>query len=180
MVAVNLLPWRQQRAAQQQRQSLAVLLLVAVSLLLMVILQVWRLHRMQQQVATETTTVQAALDGLIARLARQKTLMEQLAAQQKQQKKQQQQARQRAAWQQFWLDLPLLLPDTVWLKRLEKRDRQLLLEGQAENMQGIQQFRQQLAALTLFSRVEQGRVQRQPDGSYHFFLRTQLQVVGDE
>jgi len=180
MVAVNLLPWRQRQAAQQRRQSLVVLTGVTVSLLLLVMLQIWRLHRVQQQVAAETATVQAALDDLMSRLARQKALLEQLAAQQKQREKAQQQATQRAAWQQFWLDLPVLLPDTVWLNQLEKRENQFSLEGQAQDMQAILQFRQQLAALTLFGRVEQGSVQRQPGGGYRFTLRAQLQAVNHE
>lgn len=180
MVAVNLLPWRQRQAAQQRRQSLVVLTGVTVSLLLLVMLQVWRLHRVQQQVAAETATVQAALDDLMSRLARQKALLEQLAVQQKQREKAQQQATQRAAWQQFWLDLPVLLPDTVWLNQLEKRESQFSLEGQAQDMQAIRQFRQQLAALTLFGRVEQGSVQRQPGGEYRFTLRAQLQAVNHE
>lgn len=180
MVAVNLLPWRQRQAAQQRRQSLVVLTGVTVSLLLLVMLLVWRLHRVQQQVAAETATVQAALDDLMSRLARQKALLEQLAVQQKQREKAQQQATQRAAWQQFWLDLPVLLPDTVWLNQLEKRESQFSLEGQAQDMQAIRQFRQQLAALTLFGRVEQGSVQRQPGGEYRFTLRAQLQAVNHE
>lgn len=180
MVAVNLLPWRQRQAAKQRRQSLMMLAGVTISLLLLVMLQVWRLHRVQQQVSAETATAQVALDDLISRLARQKTLMAQLAAQQKQRKKAQHQAIQRAAWQQFWLDLPGLLPDTVWLNQLEKREGQFSLEGQAQDMQAIRQFRQQLAALTLFSQVEQGSVQRQPGGGYHFTLRAQLQAVKDE
>lgn len=180
MVAVNLLPWRQQRAAQQRRQSLAVLAGVAISLMLVGILQVWRINRMQQQVTAETARVQAALDDLIVRLARQKTLLDQLAAQQQQRKKQQQQVMLRAAWQQFWLDLPMLLPDTAWLNRLEKRGSQLSLEGQAEDMQAIGQFRQRLTAVSLFRRVEQGSVRRQPGGGYHFTLRAQLQEPGHE
>lgn len=180
MVAVNLLPWRQRRDARQQRQSLAVLLLVAVSLMLVVILQLWRIKALQQRAAVETATVQLALDDLLARLARQKALMEQLAVQQALHHQQQQQAMQRAAWQQFWLDLPVLLPGTAWLKRLEKRDNQFTLEGQAQDMQAIRQFRQRLAALPLFSRIAQGRVQRQPGGGYHFTLRAQLQAAGDE
>ncbi|WP_312054368.1 PilN domain-containing protein [Pantoea brenneri] len=180
MVAVNLLPWRQRRAARQQRQSLTVLLLVTVSLILIVILQFWRIKAQQQRAAAETATVQLALDDILARLSRQKALMEQLAAQQKRHNKQQEKAMQRAAWQQFWLDLPVLLPETAWLKRLEKRDRQFTLDGQAQDMQAIRQFRQRLAALALFSRVAQGRVQRQPGGGYHFTLRAQLRAVGGE
>ncbi|MDU7866961.1 MAG: fimbrial assembly protein, partial [Pantoea sp.] len=70
MVAVNLLPWRQQRDLQQQRQSLTVLLLVAVSLILVVILPLWRIKALQQRAAVETATVQLTLDDLLARLAR--------------------------------------------------------------------------------------------------------------
>ena len=117
---------------------------------------------------------QQALETLAARLAQQKQLLEQLALLQKQQAKQRDKAAQLAGWQQFWRDLPGMLPDTAWLTRLEKRDKRLILEGQAQDMAAIRQFRQQLATAALLGQVQQGGVRRQADGRYHFSLRAQI------
>lgn len=173
-MAVNLLPWRQQRRQRQRRQSLLVLALVTGGLLLLVMQQAYRVHEARQRIAQESRMRQQALETLAARLAQQKQLLEQLALLQKQQAKQRDKAAQLAGWQQFWRDLPGMLPDTAWLTRLEKRDNRLILEGQAQDMAAIRQFRQQLATATLLGQVQQGGVRRQADGRYHFSLRAQI------
>ncbi|NYS31629.1 PilN domain-containing protein [Pantoea sp. WMus005] len=180
MVAVNLLPWRQRRQQQQRRQSLVVLSLMMSALLLVVVQQTWQVHQTRQQVAQTGRVQQQALAMLEKQLAEQKQLLAQIAVIQKQQAKQRQQAGQLAAWQQFWLDLPALLPDTAWLTRLEKRDNHLTLEGQAQDMASVRQFRQQLTRVALLSQVKQGGVKRQAGGSYRFSLRAEVQEVADE
>lgn len=180
MVAVNLLPWRQRRRQQQRRQSLVVLALMLATLLLVVTQQTWQIHQARQQVAQAGRVQQQALETLVEQLAQQKKLLAQLAVVQKQQAKQRQRAAQLAAWQQFWLDLPALLPDTAWLTRLEKRDNHLNLEGQAQDMASVRQFRQQLTTVALFGQVKQGGVKRQAGGSYRFSLRAEVQEVADE
>jgi Tfp pilus assembly protein PilN len=180
MVAVNLLPWRQRRRQQQRRQSLMVMSLMLAALLLVVMQQTWRIHQARQQVAQAGRVKQQALATLGEELARQKQLLAQLAVAQKQQAKQRQQAAQLAAWHQFWLDLPALLPDTAWLTRLEKRDNRLTLEGLAQDMASVRQFRQQLTTVALFGQVKQGGVKRQAGGSYRFSLRAEVQEVADE
>lgn len=180
MVAVNLLPWRQRRRRQQRRQSLVVLSLMLAALLLVVMQQTWQIHQARQQVVQAGRVQQQALETLVEQLDQQKQLLAQLAVVQKQQAKQRQQAVQLAAWQQFWLDLPALLPDTAWLTRLEKRDNHLSLEGQAQDMASVRQFRQQLTTVTLFGQVKQGGVKRQASGSYRFSLRAEVQEVADE
>jgi len=180
MVAVNLLPWRQRRRQQQRRQSLVVLSLATGALLLVVMQQTWRIQQTRQQVAQASRTQQQALESLGQQLAQQKQLLEQLAVVQKQQAKHRQQAAQLAAWQQFWLDLPALLPDTAWLTRLEKRDNRLTLEGRAQDMAAVRQFRQQLTTVALFGLVKQGGVKRQADGHYRFSLRAEMQEVNCE
>ncbi|RWE51786.1 PilN domain-containing protein, partial [Mesorhizobium sp.] len=154
MVAVNLLPWRQRRRQQQRRQSLMVMSLMLAALLLAVMQQTWRIHQARQQVAEAGRVKQQALATLAEELARQKQLLAQLAVVQKQQAKQRQQVAQLAAWHQFWLDLPALLPDTAWLTRLEKRDNRLTLEGLAQDMASVRQFRQQLTTVALFGQVK--------------------------
>jgi len=180
MVAVNLLPWRQRRQRQQQRQSVAVFVLLLAGVLLFTTQQAWRNHQSRQRTAQEKARLTQRLQDLEAQLARQTQLRQQIAMLQKRQQKQHQQAIQLAAWQQFWLELPALLPDTAWLTRLEKRDGRLTLEGQAQDMTAIRHFRQQLASVALFSQLKQGGIKRQADGSYRFSLRAQVREIADE
>ncbi|WP_258577189.1 PilN domain-containing protein [Candidatus Pantoea persica] len=51
----------------------------------------------------------------------------------------------RRRWHRFWLALPMLLPDRLWLQRVEKQPARLRLEGQAQDMKAIRDFRQRLA-----------------------------------
>ncbi|TPV36362.1 PilN domain-containing protein [Pantoea deleyi] len=178
--AVNLLPWRQRRQRRQQRQSLVVLVLVTLSLLLAVMQQVWRIEQARQGVAQAAGAQQQALDHLAKQLAEQNALLAQLAVVQKQQAKQRRARAQLAAWQRFWLALPALLPDSAWLTWLEKRDQHLTLEGRAQDMVAIRQFRQGLTTVALFDQVKQGGVKRQPDGRYQFSLRLRLREGNDE
>ncbi|MGN8164353.1 PilN domain-containing protein [Pantoea sp. 22096] len=180
MVAVNLLPWRQCRQQQQRRQSLVVLSLMLSAVLVGIIQQSWRIYQVREQVAQTSRMQQQALQNLDVQLAQQKTLLAQLAVVQKQQSKQRQQAAQLAAWHQFWIDLPALLPDTAWLTRLEKRDNRLTLEGLAQDMAAVRQFREQLTTVVLFGQVRQGSVKRQADSHYRFSLRAEVQEVADE
>ncbi|MGK3142430.1 PilN domain-containing protein [Pantoea sp. C2G6] len=180
MVAVNLLPWRQRRRQQQQRHSLVVLIVLTSGLLLVATQQAWQIHEAQQRTAREKRRLQQAVESLAEQRVLQTQLLEQIALLQTRQQQRRQRALQLAAWQQFWLDLPALLPDTAWLTRLEKRERRLTLEGQAQDMADIRHFRQQLARVALLEPPEQGAVKRQADGRYRFSLRAQVREVRDE
>ncbi|WP_223811663.1 MULTISPECIES: PilN domain-containing protein [unclassified Pantoea] len=180
MVAVNLLPWRQRRQQQQRRQSLIVLSLMLGAVLVGVMQQSWRICQARKQVAQTSREQQQVLQNLDAQLAQQKTLLSQLTVVQKQQAKQRQQSVQLAAWHQFWIDLPALLPDTAWLTRLEKRDNRLTLEGLAQDMAAVRHFREQLTTIALFGQVRQGSVKRQADSHYRFSLRAEVQEVANE
>ena len=180
MVAVNLLPWRQRRWQYHRRQALTIVSLLLSGIVQLVSFQAWRIYAATQTALQQQDTLRIALEEVAQRLTQQKQAMQMLDMQQKQLNKQQFQAKQLAIWQQFWLDLPALLPDTLWLQRLEKRDLQLLVEGHAENMQAIRTFRHQLAGQPLFVQVRQGSVKRQSEGIYQFSLRAQLQEMANE
>lgn len=180
MVAVNLLPWRQLHWQRQRRQSFSIVSLLLSAIVLLVALQAWRTHSISQAALQQQETLRTALDEIAQRLTLQKQAMQRLATQQKRLDNQQIQIQQLARWQQFWLDLPALLPDTLWLQRLEKRELQLFLEGHAQDMQAIRAFRHQLANYPLFTLVQQGSVKRQSEGHYRFSLRAQLQEITDE
>ncbi|MCZ4059963.1 PilN domain-containing protein [Pantoea sp. LMR881] len=180
MVAVNLLPWREHRWQRQRQHTIRLSVLLAGSIVLTVACQAWQIQQAKQHVMQQQATLTQALNAIAQRLALQKNALEALSQQRSRLEKQQREAEQFAHWQQFWLDLPGLLPDALWLQRIEKQDLQLRIEGQAQDMQAIGHFRQQLALQPLFTQVRQGNVKRQAEGSYHFSLRAQLQEQPNE
>ncbi|WP_130832310.1 PilN domain-containing protein [[Erwinia] mediterraneensis] len=175
MVAVNLLPWRAWQLRRQRRLWLQITLALLLLLLMAAALLV-KIYRVQcETLASQNAGLTLQIKGMDALLAQQKAVhqqIEQLEArwQQRQHVKQQLQA-----WHQFWMRLPDLLPATLWLTRLEKRDGLLELEGRAHTVQAVRDFRLQLAALPLFSSVRQGPLRREPEGNYRFVLRARLQ-----
>lgn len=180
MVAVNLLPWRQWRWQRQRRQSLFALALTSLSLVLTVSLSLWQAHQDLTQVRLQHAGLSRALEVLVQRVEQQKRLLQQLAEVQQHRNWLRRQVRQFSVWQQLWLDLPALLPDELWLTRLEKRDALLLLEGKAQQMQAIRHFRQRLTGVAFFSQIRQGNVQRQSEGDYHFTLHIRLKEGDSE
>ncbi|MFH8135859.1 PilN domain-containing protein [Pantoea osteomyelitidis] len=175
MVAVNLLPWRERQLRRQRRCWFQLIFFTLLLLLIALLLVRWQNARAYLQLERE----QAELTEQARRL--EDALAEQRAAQQKlEQLENLLRQRRRAVdqlngWHQFWLTLPALLPDSLWLTRLEKRDALLTLEGRSYSMQAVRDFRLQLAAQPLFSQVRQGSVSRQPEGDYYFALRASLQ-----
>lgn len=174
MVAVNLLPWRAWRWQRQRRQSMIALGLTLLLLTLVVLLLYWQEHQALIHVRRQHAQLSPVLERLVARAEQQKHLLQQLDGLQQQRVWLRQQSRQFSVWQQLWQDLPVMLPDGLWLTRLEKHDAQLLLEGRALQMQAIRHFRQRLTGVAFFAQIRQGNVQRQPEGDYHFTLRIKL------
>lgn len=180
MVAVNLLPWRRWRWQRQRRQGLVALAITLLILVSAVALRFWQGHQALIQVELQHIRLTRALETLVQRVEQQKLLLQQLAEVQQRRSWLRQQARQFSVWQQLWLDLPGLLPDGLWLTRLEKRNTDLLLEGKEQQMQDIRHFRQRLTGVALFSQIRQGNVQRQSEGDYHFTLRIRLKEENSE
>lgn len=180
MIAVNLLPWRQARLQRQRRISIAFAMTALMALLLIMAFQLRRLDGASQQLRAAQTEVRDALAAIERRLRQRHLLQQQLTSQQAQRRQAQQHADALMRWHRFWQALPALLPDSLWLQRMEKLSAQLRVEGQAQDMQAIRDFRQRLEALALFKAVMQGSVQRQPHGLYRFALRAQLSEPGDE
>jgi len=180
MIAVNLLPWRYARLQRQRRVSTGFAIVMLLALLLAAALQLWRLDLTGQQLQAAKRDTQHALTEVGQRLSQQRALQQQLIAQQTQRRRAQQQADELMRWHQFWQSLPSLLPDSLWLQRVEKLPAQLRIEGRALDIQAIRDFRQRLKGLPLFTAVMQGNVQRQQDGFYRFALRAQTGESSDE
>lgn len=180
MLAVNLLPWRAQRWRRQQQRSLLLLSGVLASTLLTVLLWWWHGDRLRRGQADALRDLTLTLAALQQQLSQQHALQQQRDALWARWQAAQQQQRAHQHWQRFWLQLPVLMPDTLWLSRLERRQGQLLLEGVAQSVAAVSDFRQRLRRQSLFTAVRQGSVQRQANGDYRFTLSARLQEVTDE
>jgi pilus assembly protein HofN len=140
----------------------------------------WRGVIARQQQTDALMDIISLLSTLQQQLEQQQSLLKLreslLQAQQEQRQRQDQHQR----WQHFWQQLPELMPDTLWLNRLERRQGQLVLEGQAQSMAAVSDFRHQLMTQPLFSSVKQGGVKREAGGDYRFALHARVQEVADE
>lgn len=180
MLAVNLLPWRAQQLLLRRQHSVALLVVVLLVTLLLTLLLWWRAEQRLQHAVRQHTDMTIQLQQIQQRLAQQQTLMAQRDDLLRRQQAQQQRLQQHQRWQQFWQQLPALMPETLWLSRVERRQGQLVLDGLAQSLADVSAFRHQLQTQPLFAAVKQGSVQRQAQGDYRFALRARLQETTDE
>lgn len=180
MLTVNLLPWRIQQWRRQRQQSLLLLASGLGLSLLILLLCGWRGYLVSQQQQAAQQQLAQRIGELDQQLNDQQRLLRQRDALLQTQRRQQMRQLQHLAWQQFWQQLPELMPETLWLSRMERRQEHLLLEGLASSMAAIGDFRRQLVKQPLFPVIRQGSVQRQPDGHYRFTLRAQVAEVNGE
>ncbi|MGK3136079.1 PilN domain-containing protein [Pantoea trifolii] len=180
MLAVNLLPWRIQQSQRRRQQSISLLLLTLAVTLLILSLLWWRGVSARQQQTNALMEITYLLNALQQQLEQQQSLFQLRESLLKAQQEQLQRQEQHQRWQHFWQQLPQLMPDTLWLNRLERRQGQLVLEGQAQSMAAVSDFRRQLITQPLFSSVKQGGVKREAGGDYRFALHARVQEATDE
>lgn len=180
MLAVNLLPWRLQQSQRRRQQSLSLLSLTLACTLLILSLLWWRGVIARQQQTDALMNITSLLSAMQQQLEQQQSLLKLRESLLQAQKEQLQRQDQHQHWQHFWQQLPELMPDTLWLNRLERRQGQLVLEGQAQSMAAVSDFRHQLMTQPLFSSVKQGVVKREAGGDYRFALHARVQEVTNE
>ncbi|ORM73498.1 fimbrial assembly protein [Pantoea wallisii] len=180
MLAVNLLPWRAQQWQRTCHLTRVLLISTLAGTLLLTFLGWWHGERLYQQRAALLIRQTGVLAALQQQLAQQQVLLQQRDALLATQQARVQRQIHHQRWQQFWLQLPALMPDTLWLSRLERQQGQVQLQGLAQSMAAVGEFRRQLLAQPLFTAVQQGSVQRQTDGYYHFALRARMQEGSNE
>ena len=180
MLAVNLLPWRAQQRQQRRQHSAVLLAGLLLCTLSLALLLWWRGEQRYQHAAPQQASMAIQLQQIQQQLAHQHALLQQRDALLLKRQAQAQRLQQHQRWQQFWQLLPTLMPDTLWLSRVERRQGQLVLDGLAQSLADVSAFRQQLQTQPLFAAVKQGSVQRQAQGDYRFALRARLQEVADE
>lgn len=180
MLAVNLLPWRAQQSQRRRQQSFSLLVATAAFTLCILILWWWRGVTVHQQQSDALMDATFSLNALQQQLEQQQSLLLVRESLLQAQRAQQQRQAQHQQWQHFWQQLPMLMPDNLWLNRLERRQGLLMLEGQAQSMAAVSDFRRQLLTQPLFSNVKQGAVQRQSAGDYRFALHARVQEAINE
>lgn len=177
MIAVNLLPWRERQLRRQRRRWFQLILFTLMLLPGTLILLRGQYMRHSHQLERQQAALANEVRRLESALAQQQAAKQQLELLQMTLRQRQRVATQLHAWHQFWLSLPALLPDSLWLIQLEKRDAFLNLEGRSHSMGAVRDFRLKLAALPLFTQVRQGAVSRQPEGDFRFALRASLREM---
>ncbi len=175
MLAVNLLPWRIQLQQRRRQQSSILLGCVLLATAMMVLTLWWRGSEAQDQLQRALADISQQHEALQRQLTQQQLLLQQRDGLLQAQLIQQQKKDEHQRWQQFWQRLPMLMLDTLWLKRVERRQSILLFEGQAQSMMAVQDFRHQLMGQPLFATVKPASVQRQTAGHYRFVLRARMQ-----
>ncbi|MGE1563290.1 PilN domain-containing protein [Pantoea septica] len=180
MIAVNMLPWRHARLRRQRRAVLGLTATLLLALTLTAALALWRLDRVSQHLLSVQSEAHHALTAIAQRISQRRELQQQLAAQQAAWRRARRHADDLMRWHRFWQALPALLPQRVWLERVEKMPTQLRIEGRAQEMRAIGELRHHLDEAALFAAVRQGNIERQPDGIYRFTLRAHLEEIADE
>jgi pilus assembly protein HofN len=180
MLAVNLLPWRTQQWQRRRQQSFLLLAATLLATGLMVMVLWWRGNEQYLQQQAILANANQMRDMLQQQLTLQHSLLQQRDGLLQAQRLLQQKRLEHQRWQQFWQQLPTLMPDALWLSRIERRQRILLFEGQAQSMLAVRDFRQRLVTQPLFASVRPGAVQRQAGGDYRFVLQARVQEVANE
>lgn len=180
MLAVNLLPWRARDWQRRRQHSLAWLCVIA-TLGACLILALWlRGHQQLQLQRQRALAADAALVALQQQRAQHQVLLQQRAQLLQIQHDREQRRLTYQRWQHFWQQLPDVMPTSLWLSRIARREQLMTLEGTAQDMVDVRDFRQRLAAHSLLHAVKPATVQRQPDGHYRFALQARLKEGPDE
>lgn len=180
MIAVNMLPWRYARLRRQRRAVLALTATLLLALTLTAAFARWRLERVSQHLLSAQSETHHALTAMAQRISQRRELQQQLAVQQATWRRAQRHVDDLMRWHRFWQALPLLLPQPVWLERVEKMPTQLRIEGRAQEVRAIGELRRRLDEAAFVARVRQGNVERQPNGVYRFTLYAHLEEMADE
>ena len=166
---INLLPWRETR--RRQRLRLGGLLAAAMALSIATLTIATRTLR-QMDVAQQVMRAQA--DNLLysALLQREREMREEI----------QRGERQARRGQPRLLSLAALLPEPLWLTRLDYQPQGITLNGLALNLKAVAALEKALSKLKDFQPVTPGATRRDAQGrwSFSFFLAGETTDVGSD
>ncbi|HIC8746708.1 TPA: PilN domain-containing protein [Klebsiella aerogenes] len=175
---INLLPWRETR--RRQRLRLGWLLAAAMALSIATLTIVTRTLR-QMDVAQQVMRTQA--DNLLysALLQREREMREEIQRGERQARRAQRRAATHA-WQPRLLSLAALLPEPLWLTRLDYQPQGITLNGLALNLKAVAALEKALSKLEDFQPVTPGATRRDAQGrwSFSFFLAGETTDAGSD
>ncbi|ENZ7485988.1 PilN domain-containing protein [Klebsiella aerogenes] len=165
---INLLPWRETR--RRQRLRLGGLLAAAMALSIATLTIATRTLR-QMDVAQQVMRAQADNVLYSALLHRERDMREEIQRGERQARQAQRRAETRA-WQPRLLSLAALLPEPLWLTRLDYQPQGITLYGLALNLKAVAALEKALSKLEGFQPVTPGATRRDAQGrwSFSFFL----------
>ncbi|HDS7116648.1 TPA: PilN domain-containing protein [Klebsiella aerogenes] len=165
---INLLPWRETRRRQSLRMGG---LLVAAMALSIIALTIATRTLRQIDVAQQVMRTQA--DHLLysALLQREREMREEIQRGERQARQAQRRAEMQA-WQTRLLTLASLLPEPLWLTRLDYQPQGITLSGLALNLKAVAALEKALGKLEGFQPAMAGGTHRDTQGrwSFSFFL----------
>ncbi len=177
MVAVNLLPWRQQRLQRQQRIWGRLMLSLGM-LLLPGILQGYCQRELNRQQYALNAGWELALQQF-REVQRQRLIYEErLGRVQAQWQQRQRYQQQMVLWREFSDLLAARIPAAVWLLSLKQAADELELHGISQDIGQLQRFSDTLGQAPAVQQVLAGNLERDKQDALRFTLR--LRLAGQE
>ena len=177
MTRVNLLPWREKILRRRKGLWLSgiALLLLTVTVISAGIRQYLNGCRIRSELWGSQQD--AAIQQTVRLLALQQQLNQRLLESQQQNSAHQRQKNTFFHWRAFLLQLPVMMPDSVWLHSLSQQQGSLLLRGQADTLASLFIFSRRLRAQSFFTRIDIQELEPAPAGEYGFSLKAALAEI---
>lgn len=175
MVWVNLLSWRQaQLNTARRRWILGASLLLALGMTAAAFVQgQQQVNRQQQQVLSRLKESRTQLSEALAERENQRQQRQALLSALN---KRQLTEAGLSGWYRFFTDFPAEMPEHLRLTDIQKKADRLMLSGQGEGMNAIEQFHLQMRRWPIFSQVEMAKISRDRQGQMHFILQAALRA----
>ena len=174
MTGVNLLPWREKILRRRKGFWLSgiTLMLLTVTVISAGIRQYLQGCRIRSDLWGSQQ--EAVIQQTVQLLAQQQQLNQRLLESQRQNSNRRRQQKTFMHWRTFLSQLPVLMPDSVWLHSLSQQQGSLLLRGQTDTLASLFIFSRCLRALPFFTRIDIQELGPVSAGGYGFSLTAVL------
>ncbi|MGB9098521.1 PilN domain-containing protein [Erwinia sp.] len=179
MVWVNLLPWRARKRKRARERWALVFSLLVLTVLAAAMPTVGK-QALNHQYDSLVRLNKAASHRLEGQMKQMSTLVQEKEGLQRQLAERQQRQHRLDRWRTFVLQLPEVMPDTLWLSAISKNAASLVLSGSCQGISDLEAFRLQVQKLALVAQVKTGQLHRGPQGRLAFTLLIKLRGEGDE
>lgn len=177
MTGVNLLPWREKILRRRKGLWLSGIALLLLSVT--VISAGFRLYLKGYRIRSDLwgSQQESAIQETVQLLALQQQLNQRLLDSQRQNSAHRRQQKTLLHWNMFLSQLPVLMPDSVWLHSLSQQQGSLLLRGQTDTLTSLFIFSRRLRAQPFFTRIDIQELGPAAAGQYQFSLKAALAEV---